>query len=248
MCSILGARSSQWDTSPLVSRFTNGGRTHARTHARLMAEPAEEEFPAEPAEGAVTAVDEEMLQPEEEPAPTGAPPVPKTDEEVLTGVYHHLVNFYGGVDAAIVNEMLTAPTKCAFLRIVGPAAVAGRLMGGKAAKAAAAKLLESKHGKAAELPVRYFIRFVKPLPRLKSSYCGIISYNFKEQSACDTFLQQYATQVPPTGTACHRMHTARPCCMHTVCVLKQRAAAGGSLPRAGRRLHLRGGDGRVQSD
>jgi len=160
-----------------------------------MAEPTEEEFPAEPAEGEVTAVDEEMLQPEEEPVATGAPPVPKTDEEVLTGVYHHLANFYGGVDAAIVNEMLTAPTKCAFLRIVGPAAVAGRLMGGKAAKAAAAKLLASKHGKAAELPVRYFIRFVKPLPRLKSSYCGIVSYNFREQSTCDAFLQQYASQA-----------------------------------------------------
>ena len=256
MCSMLGAWYSEFRPCPPsgippLSSVVSRTRTHARL--TLMAEPAEEEFPAEPAEGAVTAVDEEMLQPEEEPAATGAPPVPKTDEEVLTGVYHHLVNFYGGVDAAIVNEMLTAPTKCAFLRIVGPAAVAGRLMGGKAAKAAAAKLLESKHGKAAELPVRYFIRFVKPLPRLKSSYCGIISYNFKEQSACDTFLQQYATQVPPTGTACHRMHTARPCCMHTVCVhtvcvLKQRAAAGGSLPRAGRRLHLRGGDGRVQSD
>jgi hypothetical protein len=249
MCSMLGAWYSEFRPCPPsgippLSSVVSRTRTHARL--TLMAEPAEEEFPAEPAEGAVTAVDEEMLQPEEEPAATGAPPVPKTDEEVLTGVYHHLVNFYGGVDAAIVNEMLTAPTKCAFLRIVGPAAVAGRLMGGKAAKAAAAKLLESKHGKAAELPVRYFIRFVKPLPRLKSSYCGIISYNFKEQSACDTFLQQYATQVPPT--ACHRMHTARPCCMHTVCVLKQRAAAGGSLPRAGRRLHLRGGDGRVQSD
>ena len=217
--------------------------------SRVMAEPTEEEFPAEPAEGAVAAVNEEMLQPEEEPAATGAPPVPKTDEEVLTGVYHHLANFYGGVDAAIVNEMLTAPTKCAFLRIVGPAAVGGRLMGGKAAKAAAAKLLESKHGKAAELPVRYFIRFVKPLPRLKSSYCGIVSYNFREQSACDTFLQQYATQVPPP----HRMPPHAPCtartrCMHTVCVLEQRAAASSSLPRAGRRLHLRGGDGRVQSD
>ena len=224
--------------------------------SRVMAEPTEEEFPAEPAEGAEAAVDEEMLQPEEEPAATGAPPiappVPKTDEEVLTGVYHHLANFYGGVDAAIVNDMLTAPTKCAFLRIVGPAAVGGRLMGGKAAKAAAAKLLASKHGKAAELPVRYFIRFVKPLPRLKSSYCGIVSYNFREQSACDTFLQQYATQVPPPPPP-HRMPPHAPCtartrCMHKVCVLEQRAAAGSSLPRAGRRLHLRGGDGRVQSD
>ena len=158
---------------------------------------------------------EEMLQPEEEPAATGAPPiappVPKTDEEVLTGVYHHLANFYGGVDAAIVNEMLTAPTKCAFLRIVGPAAVAGRLMGGKAAKAAAAKLLASKHGKAAELPVRYFIRFVKPLPRLKSSYCGIVSYNFREQSTCDAFLQQYASQVLHYSAPPHCTHAPHVC-------------------------------------
>lgn len=136
-----------------------------------------------------------LQQPEEEPAATGEPPVPKTDEEMLTGVYHQIASFYGGVDAAIVNEMLTAPTKCAFLRVVGPAAVAGRLMGGKAAKAAGRKLLESKYGKAAELPVRYFIRFLKPLPRLKSAYCGVVSYNFREQSACDAFLQQYATQA-----------------------------------------------------
>ena len=169
-----------------------------------MAEPTEEEFPAEPAEGAVAAVDEEMLQqPEEEPAATGEPPVPKTDEEMLTGVYHQIASFYGGVDAAIVNEVLTAPSKCAFMRVVGPAAVAGRLMGGKAAKAAGAKLLESKYGKAAELPVRYFIRFLKPLPRLKSTYCGIVSYNFREQSACDAFLQQYSTQVATSGSAAH---------------------------------------------
>ena len=169
-----------------------------------MAEPTEEEFPAEPAEGAVAAVDEEMLQqPEEEPAATGEPPVPKTDEEMLTGVYHQIASFYGGVDAAIVNEVLTTPSKCAFLRVVGPAAVAGRLMGGKAAKAAGAKLLESKYGKAAELPVRYFIRFLKPLPRLKSTYCGIVSYNFREQSACDAFLQQYSTQVATSGSAAH---------------------------------------------
>ena len=185
-----------------------------------MAEPTEEEFPAEPAEGAVTAVDEEMLQqPEEGPAATGEPPVPKTDEEVLTGVYHQIASFYGGVDAAIVNEVLTAPSKCAFLRVVGPAAVAGRLMGGKAAKAAGAKLLESKYGKAAELPVRYFIRFLKPLPRLKSTYCGIVSYNFREQSACDAFLQQYSTQVLAAPqrmpTHAHCTQTPHAHCTHT---------------------------------
>ena len=232
---------------PLNSRFARERRLVQRVASRVcMAEPTEEEFPAEPAEGEVTAVDEEMLQPEEEPVATGAPPVPKTDEEVLTGVYHHLANFYGGVDAAIVNEMLTAPTKCAFLRIVGPAAVAGRLMGGKAAKAAAAKLLASKHGKAAELPVRYFIRFVKPLPRLNSSYCGIVSYNFREQSACDAFLQQYASQVLHSSTPPHCTHAPHVC---TLC------ACSSNTPQrfipiscAGRRLHLRCGDRRVQSD
>ena len=217
-----------------------------------MAEPTEEEFPAEPAEGAVAAVDEEMLQqPEEEPAATGEPPVPKTDEEMLTGVYHQIASFYGGVDAAIVNEVLTAPSKCAFLRVVGPAAVAGRLMGGKAAKAAGAKLLESKYGKAAELPVRYFIRFLKPLPRLKSTYCGIVSYNFREQSACDAFLQQYSTQVLAAPqrmpTHAHGTQTPHAHCTHTPTArgLEPCAAAASSLPHAGRRLHLRGGDGRV---
>ena len=178
-----------------------------------MAGAAEEEFPAEPAEAAVTSVDEEMLlQPEEEPAATGAPrPAQKTDEEVLTGVYSHLANFYGSVDAAIVSEMLTAPAKCALLRIVGPAAVAGRLMGGKAAKAAAAKLLQSKHGTAVELPLKYFISYMKPLPRVKSTYCGVVTYHFREQSACDAFLEQFSSQV--LYTAWHCMDTA---CTHRV--------------------------------
>ena len=229
----------QWVGAKIVSvtsaAFTLGSRFGARSPglsclaSRAMAEPTEEEFPAEPAEGAVAAVDEEMLQqPEEEPAATGEPPVPKTDEEMLTGVYHQIASFYGGVDAAIVNEVLTAPSKCAFLRVVGPAAVAGRLMGGKAAKAAGAKLLESKYGKAAELPVRYFIRFLKPLPRLKSTYCGIVSYNFREQSACDAFLQQYSTQVATSGSAAHAH------CTHTPRTWARTMRRSGQLPASRR--------------
>ena len=175
-----------------------------------MAEPTEDEFPEAPAEASVTSGDEEIL-PEEEPAATGAPP--KTDEEVLAGVYHHLTNFCGSVDAATVHKMLTAPTTCAFMRTVGPEAAAGRLMGGKAAKAAAAQLLQSQHG---ELPVNTFVKCLRPLPRLKSSYCGVITYHFREQRVCDAFVEQFATQVHRTQhCTCTARNTAR--ALHAHC-------------------------------
>ena len=163
-----------------------------------MSEPAPEEVQAE--ENPADEPAEEAVPAEETAEATGALVV-KTDEELLAGVYKQLENFYGVVDAETVWEMLTTPTKSAFTRTMGAGAIAGRLMGGRAAKTAAANLLKGKVKSLGEgwttkdpVPVKAFVKLLLPLPLRKSAYSDLIIYDFEQQGDCESFLAAYLVE------------------------------------------------------